>query len=49
VEISNYVIEGLVDNGASMSVMAAAVVGELGMMHLVTGTETYKTASGMIT
>jgi predicted aspartyl protease len=49
VEINNYVVEGLVDTGASMSVMAAAVVKELGMMHLVTGTETYKTASGVIT
>jgi predicted aspartyl protease len=49
VEINNYVVEGLVDTGASMSVMAIAVVRELGMMHLVTGTETYKTASGVIT
>jgi predicted aspartyl protease len=49
VEINNYIVEGLVDTGASMSVMAAAVVRELGMMHLVTGTETYKTASGIIT
>jgi predicted aspartyl protease len=49
VGISNYIVEGLVDTGASMSVMAAAVVRELGMMHLVTGTETYKTASGIIT
>jgi len=49
VEISNYIVEGLVDTRASMSVMAAAVVRELGMMHLVTGTETYKTASGIIT
>jgi len=49
VEISNYVVEGLVDTRASMFVMAAAVVRELGMMHLVTGTETYKTASGVIT
>jgi predicted aspartyl protease len=48
-EISNYVVEGLVDTGASMSVMAAAVVREMGMMHLVTGTETYKTASGVVT
>jgi hypothetical protein len=29
--------------------MAAAVVREMGMMHLVSGSETYKTASGMIT
>jgi hypothetical protein len=32
-----------------MSVMAAAVVRELGLMHLVSGSETYKTASGTIT
>jgi len=32
-----------------MSIMAAAVVRELGMMHLVSGSETYKTASGAIT
>jgi hypothetical protein len=32
-----------------MSVMAAAVVRELGMMHLVTGSETYKTASKTVT
>jgi len=49
VEINNYIVEGLVDTGASMSVMAAVVVRELGMMHLVTGSETYKIASGVIT
>jgi predicted aspartyl protease len=49
VEINNYIVEGLVDIGASMSVMATAVVRELGMMHLVTRSETYKTASGVIT
>jgi hypothetical protein len=49
VEVNNYIVEGLVDTGASMTVMAAAVVRELGMMHLVTGSETYKTASGVIT
>jgi hypothetical protein len=32
-----------------MSVLAAAVVRELGMMHLVTGNESYKTTSGTIT
>jgi hypothetical protein len=32
-----------------MSVLAVAVVRELGMMHLVTGNESYKTASGVIT
>ncbi len=49
VEVNNYIVEGLVDTGASMTVMAAAVVRELGMMHLVTRSETYKTASGVIT
>ncbi len=49
VEINNYIVEGLVDTGASMSIMATAIVRELGMMHLVTGSETYKTASGVIT
>ncbi|CAM6019131.1 unnamed protein product [Sphagnum balticum] len=33
-EINNYVVEGLVDTRASMSVMDAAVVRELGIMHL---------------
>ncbi len=49
VEMNSYVVEGLVDTGASMSVMAVAVVRELGMMHLVTGSETYKTTSGVVT
>jgi predicted aspartyl protease len=49
VEINGYWIEGLVDTRASISVMAAAVVRELGMMHMVSGSETYKTASGVVT
>jgi predicted aspartyl protease len=49
VEVNNYLIEGLVDIGASMSVMAASVVRELGLMHLMSGSETYKTASGAVT
>ncbi len=49
VEINSYVVEGLVDTRASMYVMAAAVVRELGIMHLVAGSETYKTASGVVT
>ncbi len=36
VEMNGYVVEGLVDTGASMSVMTAAVVRQLGIMHLVT-------------
>jgi len=49
VEINNYVVEGLVDIEASMFVMDAAVVRELGMMHLVVGSETYKTTLGVVT
>jgi predicted aspartyl protease len=49
VEISDCIIKGLVDTGASMSVLAAAVVRELGIMHLMTGNESYKTASGVVT
>jgi hypothetical protein len=49
VEINNYIVEGLVDTGAFMSVMAAVVIRELGMMHLVTGSEIYKTTSGIVT
>jgi predicted aspartyl protease len=49
VEINDCIIEGLVDTGASMSVLAVAVVRELGIMHLVTGNESYKTASGVVT
>jgi hypothetical protein len=49
VEINNCLIEGLVDTGASMSVMAVAIVKELGLMHLVSGSETYKTASSTVT
>ncbi len=49
VEINNYVVEGLVNTGASMSIMVVAMVRELGIMHLVTGSETYKTTSGVVT
>jgi predicted aspartyl protease len=42
-------IEGLVDTRASMSVMAASVVREFAIMHLVVGHETYKTAFGIMT
>ncbi len=49
VEVNGYLVEGLVDTGVSMSVMAAAVVRELGLMHLVSGSETYKTTSGVVT
>jgi predicted aspartyl protease len=49
VEVNQCLIEGLVDIGASMSVMAVSVVQELGLMHLVSGSETYNTASSAVT
>jgi predicted aspartyl protease len=48
VEINQALFEGLVDTSASMSIMAANVVKELGIMHLVLGHETYKIAFGMV-
>jgi hypothetical protein len=42
-------IEGLVDIGASMSIMVASVVRELGIMHLVAGHETYKMTFNIVT
>jgi len=49
VEINQALIESLVDTSASMLVMVASVVKEFGIMHLVSGHETYKTTSGTIT
>jgi predicted aspartyl protease len=45
VEINNYVVEGLIDTIAPMYVMDAAMVRELGIMHLVIRFKTYKTTS----
>ncbi len=49
VEINNGVTEGLVDTCVSMSVMATNIIRELGIMHLVSGHETYKTTSRTVT
>ncbi len=49
VEINNHLVEGLVDTGASMSVMSASVVRELGIIHLVSGSKSYKTTLGVVT
>ncbi len=49
VEIINYVVEGLVDTGASMSVMATSILRELGIIHIVIGSETNKITSGVVT
>jgi len=43
VGVGNNLVEGLVDIKASMLVMLATVVRELGIMHLVINMESYKT------
>jgi len=48
VEINRTLIEGLVDIGVSMLVMATNVVRKLNIMHLVSGHETYKIVLGTI-
>jgi hypothetical protein len=48
VEINQALLEGLVNIGASISIMATSVAKKLGIMHLVLGHETYKTTFGII-
>jgi len=48
VETNQALFEGLVDINASMLVMVASVVRELGIMHLVSRHETYKTTFKMV-
>ncbi len=48
VEVHNGLIEGIVDTSAFISMMAATIVQELGIMHLVLGNESYKPASSTI-
>jgi len=49
VEINRTLIESLVDIATSMSITATNVVRKFNIMHLVSGHETYKTTSGIIT
>lgn len=49
VEMNNHIIEGLVDSGASMSIIIISVFRELGIMHLVVGSKSYKTTSRVVT
>ncbi len=49
VEINNYVVKGLVDIGTSMSIMVVVVIKDLGIMHLVTRSKTYKIMSRVVT
>jgi predicted aspartyl protease len=48
VEVHNGLIKGLVDTCAFMLMMATTIVQELGIMYLVLGNESYKTAFGTI-
>jgi hypothetical protein len=47
IEINQALLEGLVNINTSMLVMGASVVRELGIMHLVSKHETYKTTLGL--
>jgi predicted aspartyl protease len=49
VDMNNHIIEGLIDTGASMSIIVASVVKELGIMHLVIGLKSYKIAPKVVT
>ncbi len=42
-------VEGLIDTGVFVSIMAIAVVRKLNIMHLVTKSKSYKTRSRVIT
>jgi hypothetical protein len=46
--INNFIVEGLVDIGTLMSMLTTMVVRELGIMHLVFKSESYKTTSGVM-
>jgi hypothetical protein len=49
IEVHNGFIEGLVDTSDSMSIMAVGIVQKLGIMHLISGTKSYKTTLSTIT
>jgi hypothetical protein len=49
VELSNNLLEGLLDIGAFMSIISVVVVHELGIIHLVSGVKIYKTTFGVVT
>jgi hypothetical protein len=48
VELNNNLLEGLVDIGASMSIMSTTMVRGLGIMHFVFKSEAYKTTSRVL-
>ncbi len=48
VEINNNLIESLVDIGVFMSIISVAIVWEIGIMHLVSNSKSYKSASSVV-
>jgi hypothetical protein len=48
VKINNHIVEGLVDIGVFMTILAVNVVSEVGTMHLVVGLESYKIIYSMV-
>jgi predicted aspartyl protease len=49
VEIDEHLVHGLVDAGASMSMISTNTIRGLGLMHLVVGSKIYKTVLVIIT
>lgn len=49
VEIGDHQVHGLVDVGASMSVISTSTIKEIGLMHLVLGSKNYKIVLALIT
>jgi predicted aspartyl protease len=47
--MNNHIIQGLVDIGASMLIVAISVVRELGIMHLVASLKYYKITFRVVT
>jgi hypothetical protein len=49
IEIGEHQVDGLVDGRASRSVVSTRTIRELGFMHLVVVSKSYKNALGIIT
>jgi hypothetical protein len=48
VEVNNSILKGLIDIGVSMFIIVTNVIRELGIMHLVTSSKSYKIALGVV-
>ncbi len=49
VEVGDHQVHGLVDVGASMSIISTSTIRELGLMYLVVGSKNYKIVLALIT